>query len=101
MSIKETRYLSLKVSEIADEDDFLPKGKFTVVIDYPLSVKRTFTVQGPLSVAKLSVKLAEEYRKIYKQPEKYGIWYPYIQDLVIERMRLDTVKKVVTLDVGS
>jgi len=49
------------------------------LIDYPLERPSFFTVDvgpAPWSVWNICCAFAEQYARIYEQPEKYGVWGP-------------------------
>ena len=72
------------------DQEFLPKGKFPVVLDYPLDKVYKFEVQGPMTVVQLCCRIAKEYKEvIYADCEKYGVWGHVIDDLFIESLKLD------------
>lgn len=101
-SKKLTRTFNFDVDDLINADEeFLPKGKFTATIDYPMSVEHTFTVEGPLSTIELAIRVAKEYNKVYCEPDKYGIWGHCIEDLVLEGMDIDLKKKTIEIFVGS
>lgn len=100
---KETPYLFCKIKEISDKKDFLPEGKFTVLVDFPLEKghEHKFTVRGPLSIDELTIKVAKEYKNIFRHHKNDIEKGHKIGDLVIHGMCLDTVKKTVTLGIRS
>lgn len=86
-------------------ETFLPRGSFTVTLDYPLDTNHKFVVKGPMTATQLGIAICQEYGKIYaedaKDPEKYGIWGHDIGDLYIEGVKVNLLTKRVYVDVGS
>jgi hypothetical protein len=85
------------------EDEGLPT---TVrgLIDYPLERPCLFTIQvgkEPWSVWDICCAFAEQYARIYEQPEKYGIWGHDLTDLWIERLLYFPEKRLIYPHVGS
>ena len=83
---------------------FLRRGKYTVIIDYPLDVEYKFVVSGPMTAYDVCVLVAKEYAKIYRSASsqtKWGIWGHSIDDLTIGKLIVNHRKKVVTIEVGS
>ncbi len=86
------------------KDIFLPPNqKYNLTIDYPCN-KSVFTIstgKSGLGTMGLVKKISKLYERIYSKPFHYGVWGHGIEDLVIERIHVDNVKKRITLDVGS
>jgi hypothetical protein len=88
---------------IETENEGLP----TVVrglIDYPLERPCLFTIpvgEEPWSVWDICCAFAEQYARIYEQPEKYGVWGHDLTDLWIERLLYFPKKKLIYPHVGS
>ncbi len=99
--------MNLRVSDLLNEKQiggaFLPEGKFTVILDYPLGAEHHFVVQSKFGMTAydVAVRIAREYKKIYNEPERYGVRYHNIEDLAIEGMRVDLENSVVRVDIGS
>jgi hypothetical protein len=85
------------------EDEGLP----TIVrglIDYPLERPCLFTIdvgEEPWSVWDICCAFAEQYTRIYEQPEKWGIWGHDLTDLWIERLFYFPEKRLIYPHVGS
>lgn len=77
--------------------------KLSLDIFYPLSVKHSINIDivDDTNVSTIISKIVLEYRKIYKNPEKYGVWGHGLGDLWIESLTLDTDAKKLNLYVGS
>jgi hypothetical protein len=74
------------------------------LIDYPLERPCLFTVkvgEEPWSVWDICCAFAEQYARIYEQPEKYGIWGHDLSDLWIERLLYFPEKRLIYPHVGS
>jgi hypothetical protein len=74
------------------------------LIDYPLERPCVFPIEigeEPWSVWDICCAFAEQYRRIYEQPEKYGIWGHDLTDLWIERLLYYPEKKLIYPHVGS
>lgn len=97
--------LNLSVAQLCEEntiaDNFLPKGEFKVILDYPLGEDYVFTVKGPLSTYNLSVLIAQKYKEIYANPDKYSVWGHKMDDLYIEGLTVNLQKSTVEVDMGS
>lgn len=99
---------SQKISEIEGlklDDVFLPANEeFTLTIDYPLSNAAKFKIKSGktgMGTAKLIDKICKLYHKVYENEEKYGIWGHSIDDLNLEGIKVNFVKKSITIDIGS
>lgn len=74
------------------------------LIDYPLERPCLFTIAvggEPWSVWDICCAFADQYRRIYEQPEKYGIWGHDLSDLWIERLLYFPDKGLIYPHVGS
>lgn len=74
------------------------------LIDYPLERPCLFTVnvgEEPWSVWEICCAFAEQYARIYEQPERYGIWGHDLSDLWIERLLYFPEKRLIYPHVGS
>lgn len=74
------------------------------LIDYPLERPCLFTIHAgeePWSVWDICCAFAEQYTRIYEQPEKYGIWGHDLTDLWIERLLYFPEKGLIYPHVGS
>jgi hypothetical protein len=74
------------------------------LIDYPLERPCLFTIhvgEEPWSVWDICCAFAEQYMRIYEQPEKYGICGHDLTDLWIERLLYFPDKKLIYPHVGS
>lgn len=74
------------------------------LIDYPLERPYVFTInvgEEPWSVWDICCAFAEQYARIYEQPEKYGIWGHDLTDLWIERLLYFPEKRLIYPHVGS
>ena len=63
-----------------------------------------FTVdvgEEPWSVWDICYAFAEQYARIYEQPEQYGIWGHDLSDLWIERLLYFPEKRLIYPHVGS
>ena len=99
--IKMDLRISSNIDSPFEGKEFLPKGEFKVILDYPLDKLYTFKVKGPLTAYDLALYIIKHYKKIYDQSEKYGVWGHDIDDLVVERLRVNLDTKIVAVDVGS
>lgn len=80
------------------------KHDILIRIDYPLNepVNVPLNRKGGWRVGHLVVAIQDLYRRIYKEPKRYGIWGHGISDLVIERIYIDkATQRQVTLGIGS
>jgi hypothetical protein len=74
------------------------------LIDYPLERPCLFTInvgEEPWTVWDICCAFAEQYARIYEQPEKYGIWGHDLSDLWIERLLYFPEKNLIYPHVGS
>jgi hypothetical protein len=74
------------------------------LIDYPLDKPCLFTInvgEEPWSVWDICCAFAEQYVRIYEQPEKYAIWGHDLTDLWIERLFYFPEKRLIYPHVGS
>jgi hypothetical protein len=74
------------------------------LIDYPLERACLFTIkvgEEPWSVWDICCAFAEQYARVYEQPEKYGIWGHDLADLYIERLLYFPEKRLIYPEVGS
>jgi hypothetical protein len=74
------------------------------LIDYPLERPCLFTIhvgEEPWSVWDICCAFAEQYARIYEQPERYGIWGHDLSDLWIERLLYFPEKRLIYPHVGS
>jgi hypothetical protein len=74
------------------------------LIDYPLERACLFTIdvgEEPWSVWDICCAFAEQYARIYEQPEKHGIWGHDLTDLWIERLLYFPEKRLIYPHVGS
>lgn len=82
--------------------DTLENREVSVTLNYPLKIQHTFnflTKEG--SVSELITKIVLEYKKVYKNHTKYGIWGHCLGDLWIESIILDTATNNIELYIGS
>jgi hypothetical protein len=89
--------------EIRTEKEGLPK---TVrgLIDYPLERPCLFTIkvgEEPWSLWEICCAFADQYARIYQQPEKYGLWGHDLTDLWIERLLYFPKKRLIYAHIGS
>lgn len=89
-------------------DIWLPANKvYTLIIDYPIRNKvkvKIKTGKKGLGFNGLIGRILKEYCKIYKDADsenKYGVWGHSMEDLAIEGIRVDHVKKIIDLCIGS
>ena len=74
------------------------------LIDYPLERPCLFTInvgEEPWSVWDVCCAFAEQYARIYEQPERYGVWGHDLSDLWIERLLYFPEKKLIYPHMGS
>lgn len=57
-----------------------------VTINYPLSKPYTFQLCGTLSRREVVSQIVKHYRKIYEDPEKWGIWGHCLGDLMLHTL---------------
>jgi hypothetical protein len=89
--------------EIETETEGLPTA-VRGLIDYPLERPCLFTInvgEEPWSVWDICCAFAEQYARIYEQPEKYGVWGHDLTDLWIERLLYFPEKRLIYPHVGS
>ena len=90
-----------------DSIEMVPDGLPTTVrglIDYPLDCPCLFTIEvgsEPWSIWDICSAFADQYARIYEQPERWGIWGHDLSDLVIERLLYFPKKKLIYPHVGS
>lgn len=88
---------------IETESEGLPTT-VRALIDYPLERPCLFTIHvgdEPWSVWEICCAFAEQYRRIYEQPEKYGIWGHDLTDLWIEGLLYYPEKNLIFPLIGS
>ncbi len=83
-----------------------PNQTFLLVIDYPLFVIKPVnfkikTGKHGLGFAGLVNKIVRIYNKIYKNPDRYGVFGHGIEDLSLGRISVDFTKQKIYLGVGS
>ncbi len=74
------------------------------LINYPLKRPCVFTInigKEPWSIWEVCCAFAEQYARIYEQPEKYGIWGHDLTDLWIERLFYFPDKRLIYPHIGS
>jgi hypothetical protein len=74
------------------------------LIDYPLERPCVFTInvgEEPWSIWDICCAFAEQYARIYEQPEKYGVWGHDLIDLWIEELLYFPEKRLIYPYVGS
>ena len=89
--------------ELADPNTLVIKDeKISIQFDYPCDHlvfeyhhKKGFTRR------QLYKAIVRGYEKIFGNEEKYGVWGHQLDDLVIDGVKYNPKKKLVTLDVGS
>ena len=81
----------------------LPDGKFSLQIDYPFGGSRIhlFKINMPEYVGELFWKIGQYYKKLYKTPDKSGIWGHCFNNLSLDTVYIDLNKNLITLDIGS
>jgi len=98
-------FTPIEGASLFKSDIFLPPNEiFTLEITYPLSVKALFPIKtGKKGMGTVSLigEIGKAYQNIYSNEDQYGIWGHDIGDLSLEGIRVDTVKKVITISVGS
>lgn len=89
--------------EIHTEREGLP-ATVRGLIDYPLERPCLFTLnlgEEPWSVWEICCAFADQYARIYEQPEKYGVWGHDLTDLWIEQLLYFPEKQLIYPHVGS
>ena len=74
------------------------------LIDYPLERPCLFTIkvgEEPWSLWDICCAFADQYVRVYEQPEKYGLWGHDLTDLWIERLLYYPEKKLIYPHIGS
>lgn len=74
------------------------------LIDYPLERPCLFTInvgEEPWSLWDICCAFADQYARIYEQPEKYGVWGHDLTDLWIEGLLYYPEKNLIYPHVGS
>jgi hypothetical protein len=106
---KGKRLTEEQAGEIREGDAFsmekegLPK---TVrgLIDYPLERPCLFEIEvgeEPWSLWDICCAFADQYARIYEEPEKYGLWGHDLTDLWIERLLYYPKKRLIYPHIGS
>ncbi|MBX9628549.1 MAG: hypothetical protein K2X82_32430 [Gemmataceae bacterium] len=88
---------------IAMEDEGLP-ATVRGLIDYPLERPCLFAIEvgaEPWSIWDICSAFADQYARIYEQPERYGIWGHDLSDLWIERLLYFPEKNLIYPHMGS
>jgi hypothetical protein len=93
--------------QVGDSFQFAKEGlpsTVRVLIDYPLERACLFTIHAgdePWSVWDICCSIADQYRRIYEEPEKYGVWGHDLTDLWIERLLYFPDKQLIYPRTGS
>lgn len=86
-------------------DIFLPANQtYTLVIDYPFDKEGRFKLEtkNGMGLAGILNQIGKCYKKQYANVEKDGNGYWHaIDDLILEGLAVDHIKKIITLSVGS
>lgn len=73
-------------------DRWIPSKELKVIVSYPLNSHYMFTIIKPkskqMTIAGIAWKIAQIYKSIYENPNKYGVWGHDIQDLTIESITI-------------
>jgi hypothetical protein len=92
----------------ADQLYLPPNNKFELIINYPLSHPARINIntgKTGMRFIGLVKKIKKAYHKIYEQddkdPDLYGIYGHSIDDLMLEGIEVDFIKKRITLSIGS
>lgn len=83
----------------------LPANKiYNLIIDYPVSQDFVFPIntgKSGISLISLINEIGKAYRKIYKNPSKYGVWGHDIGDLILVEIKVNHKKKLINIIVDS
>src|SRR5262245_51716956 len=74
------------------------------LIDYPLERPSLFPIsvgEAPWSLWDICCAFAEQYVRIYEEPEQYGVWGHDLSDLWIERLLYFPEKDLIYPHMGS
>jgi hypothetical protein len=85
------------------EEEGLPKTA-RLLLDYPLERPCLFTINTgdePWSVWDICCAIADQYARIYEQPEKFGVWGHDMGDLWIEAILYFPEKNLIYPHMGS
>lgn len=117
-------YAGTEFSKKISKDPLGLAGEFTFKYDYPLNTTAKFvhTLKKNMNFANILSLAKKDYQRIYREEDestkvkpgnipgmlnrnstdgKWGIWGHGIDDLYFEGVRIDTVRKTVTFDIGS
>ena len=121
--IDEDEEYSSQVADLNPEEEILPVGEYSLVIDYPLSkpYRETFVTKFPIKRKEIVELIVNAYHRIYDEEENtspikpalipgmynrihtdgnYGIWGHDLGDLVLHTIYVDKYN-VITLGVDS
>jgi hypothetical protein len=90
-----------------DVEKHLPTRTYTIDIDYPLHTKARVTVypfrdaRGTehVTVGYLLAMLGRTYRRIYREPQKFGVWGHGIGDLTFAK--IEVCDNIINIGVDS
>lgn len=105
--MKQKLNLSLSIWEIkcfAGHDIYLPSDQeYTLTINYPLQEKYThsFKTGKGMGLVPVLKQIYKAYQKIYKSPNKYGVYGHDITDLCLTQIKVDHNKKTIQINVDS
>lgn len=74
------------------------------LIDYPVERPCLFTIEvgeAPWSIWEICCAFADQYARIYEEPEKYGVCMHDLSDLFIERLLYFPEKRLIYPQIGS
>jgi len=83
----------------------LPPGRtYTMLVDYPFHrpYRHEFkTGEAGMGFAALLDELRGVYKRIYAEPDRFGVWGHALDELWLERVTVDRQNATVALHVGS
>jgi len=85
--MREDEEYTAEIQKNSDTDRVVWYGEdLEVTINYPLAKDYTFRVSGPLTRQQLAAEVQKHYKKIYENPERWGVWGHDIGDLVLHTL---------------
>ena len=77
-----------------------PTPKRKTYLSYPLGVAVEVNIVNGNSIGKILWQLAQAYKEIYVDPDKYGVWGHGMRDLYFENIRIYN-NQVIEVSIGS
>ena len=109
MKTKQHMNCNLKIDTLVedfkgDKIQLLPNSKYVLIIDYPLEkmyMPIIITGNKGMDYTSLLKRIGKEYRYLYDNESKFGVWGHYLGDLYLEQIHVDHEAKKITLAIGS